>query len=132
MTSAEPHVAYVALEKRLKRFTRADMTVYFGDLMDHINKVCETLDETRDVIDLFKDTDSTLATYRVNDILRVLTILATIGTVLTVLASFYGMNIPLPGGSNPGGSPHTWWILLVVMFVIMGAMLVYFRRKRFL
>ena len=123
---------FIEMENKLKRFSKTDVTTYYNDLMDHMNKICETLDEVQEIIEVFKDSDTTLATYRVNDILRVLTILATIGTVLTVLASFYGMNIPLPGGSNPGGSPHTWWILLVVMFVIMGAMLVYFRRKRFL
>jgi magnesium transporter len=120
------------LERRLKRFSKADLTVYFGDLMDHINKICETLDEAKDVIELFKDTDSTLATYRVNDILRVLTVLATIGTVLTVVASFYGMNVPLPGGSNPGGSQYSWAILLVIMLALMASMLYYFRRRRWL
>jgi magnesium transporter len=123
---------FAVLERRLKRFTKADMTVYFGDLMDHINKICETLDEARDVIDLFKDTDSTLATYRVNDILRVLTVLATIGTVLTVVASFYGMNVALPGGSNPGGSVYSWAILLTVMLALMATMLYYFRKRRWL
>jgi len=100
--------------------------------VDHMNKICETLDEATEIIEVFKDSDSTLATYRVNDILRVLTILATIGTVLTVLASFYGMNIPLPGGHNPGGWEHSWIVLLVAMLLIMGAMLYYFRRKRFI
>jgi magnesium transporter len=121
-----------ALEKRLKRFTKADLTVYFGDLMDHINKICETLDEAKDVIELFKDTDATLATYRINDVLRVLTVLATIGTVLTVVASFYGMNVDLPGGSAPGGNKYAWIILLIVMLVIMSGMLYFFRRRRWL
>jgi magnesium transporter len=113
---------FIEMENKLKRFSKTDVTTYYNDLMDHMNKICETLDEVQEIIEVFKDSDTTLATYRVNDILR----------VLTILASFYGMNIPLPGGSNPGGSPHTWWILLAIMFVIMGAMLVYFRKKRFL
>jgi magnesium transporter len=121
-----------SMERRLKRYTKADLTVYFGDLMDHVNKICDTLDEAKDVIELFKDTDSTLATYRVNDILRVLTVLATIGTVLTVVASFYGMNVDLPGGSAPGGAKFTWIILLFIMLALMSAMLYYFRRRRWL
>jgi magnesium transporter len=121
-----------ALEKRLSRFTKEDLTIYFGDLMDHTNKICETLDEAKDVIELYKDTDFTLATYRINDVLRVLTVLATIGTVLTVVASFYGMNIPLPGGSNPGGSRLSWVILLLIMLAIMLGMLYFFRRRRWL
>jgi magnesium transporter len=123
---------FIEMENKLKRFSKTDVTTYYNDLMDHMNKICETLDEVQEIIEVFKDSDTTLATYRVNDILRVLTILATIGTALTVLASFYGMNIPLPGGSNPGGTRFTWIILLVVMLIIMGGMLYYFRKKRFL
>jgi magnesium transporter len=123
---------FVEMENKLKRFSKTDVTTYYNDLVDHMNKICETLDEATEIIEVFKDSDSTLATYRVNDILRVLTILATIGTVLTVLASFYGMNIPLPGGHNPGGWEHSWIVLLVAMLLIMGAMLYYFRRKRFI
>jgi magnesium transporter len=123
---------FVEMENKLKRFSKVDVTDYYGDLMDHINKICDNLDEARAVIELYKDTDSTLATYRINDVLRVLTILATIGTVLTVVASFYGMNVDLPGGSAPGGSKISWIILLVVMLGIMSGMLFFFHRKRWI
>jgi LPXTG-motif cell wall-anchored protein len=52
--------------------------------------------------------------------------------VLTVVVSFYGMNIALPGGHNPGGYELTWVLLLIIMLVIVGGMLLYFRRKRWL
>ncbi len=121
-----------SLKSRMARFTTADLDVYYDDLLDHVDRIWDGLDEYKEVIEGLNDTHDSLASNHMNELLRVLTILATIGTVLTVVASFYGMNVPLPGGSNPGGSPHSWWILLLVMLAMMVAMLLYFRRKHWL
>jgi len=121
-----------SLEPKIRRFTKMDMAVYFGDMTDHVDKIWDGLDEYKEVIEGLNATHDSLTSNRVNDILRVLTILATIGTVLTVVASFYGMNVPLPGGSNPGGSPYSWIILAVLMVAMMGGMLFYFHRKHWL
>jgi magnesium transporter len=45
----------VELEKKIKRFAKTDLTLYFSDLMDHMNKICETLDEYTETIEVFKD-----------------------------------------------------------------------------
>lgn len=120
------------LETKLKKFATTDMTVYLGDLSDHINKIWDTLEEGKETIEVFKDTDNSFASNRINDVLRVLTILATISTVLTFVVGFYGMNIPLPLGSNPGGSSYTWIIFVIISFAIIATMLFYFHRKRWL
>lgn len=120
------------LEPRVRRFTRMDMTAYFGDLVDHLDKIWDALSEYKEIIEGLSYTHDSLASNRINDVLRVLTILTTIATVLTVVASVYGMNVSLPGGSNSGGSPFSWIILLIVMLAIMGVMLLYFRRKHWL
>jgi magnesium transporter len=90
------------------------------------------LEEHKEVIEGLNSTYDSLASDRMNDILRVLTILATIGTVLTVIVGFYGMNIPLPGGSNPGGYIYSWLALIILMLGVIGGMLLYFRRKEWL
>jgi magnesium transporter len=120
------------LEGKLKPYTTTDLSAHWGDLMDHMNKICETLDECKETIEVFKDADAVLGDERISDILRVLTIFATIATVLTMLTSFYGMNIPLPGGANPGGSPYSWIVHLIVALVVIGAMLLFFRRKHWI
>ena len=121
-----------SLETKIRRFTKMDLSVYFGDMVDHVDRIWDGLDEYKEVIEGLNDTHDSLASNRINDVLRVLTILATIGAVLTVIFSFFGMNIPLPGGGNPGGNPLTWVILMVVMLLIIGGMLFYFRRKNWL
>ena len=46
--------------------------------MDHMNKACEILDECKEIIEVFKDTDYLLSNYRLNRVIRVLTKLSSI------------------------------------------------------
>lgn len=120
------------LEPRIRRYSQKDLAVYFGDTVDHLEKTWETLEEHKEVIEGLNSAYDSLSSERINDILRILTILATIGSTLTVVASFFGMNIPLPGGANPGGYIFSWIILAILMLGIMAGMLLYFKRKGWL
>lgn len=120
------------LEPKIRRFGQTDLTVYFGDTVDHLDRVWDALEEYKEVIEGLNSAYDSLASEKMNEILRVLTILATIGTVLTVIVGYFGMNIPLPGGSNPGGFTLSWIILLIVMISIISVMLFYFKRKNWL
>lgn len=119
------------LEGKLRRFATIDMSVYFGDLMDHMNKICETLDECKEIIEVYKDTDFVLSTDRLNRIMRVLTILGSVALPAIVIASLYGMNVPLPGGLEKG-SFQSFLLLLLGMLLVAGGMLYFFRRKRWI
>ncbi|HSW57774.1 MAG TPA: magnesium transporter CorA family protein [Dehalococcoidales bacterium] len=120
------------LEPKVRRFNQTDLAVYFGDTVDHLDKIWEALGEYKEVIEGLNNTYDSLASNRLNEILRVLTILATIGTVLMVITGFYGMNVPLPGGSDSGSNPLTWVILLLFMGAVVFFMLLYFKRKDWL
>ena len=117
-----------SLEPKIRRFAKMDLTVYFGDMVDHVDKIWDGLDEYKEVIEGINDTFDSMASNRINEVLKVLTILATIGAVMTVIASFYGMNVILPGMNNP----LSWVILLVGMLLLGAGMLFYFRRKNWL
>jgi len=118
-------------ETKIKRFTKIDLTVQFGDVMDHLNKICDTLDEAKETIEVFKDTDYVLSTERLNIIMRVLTIAGTVILPSIVVSSIYGMNIPLPGGIERG-SLQAFLFLLAIMLVISGAMLYAFHRRHWI
>ena len=120
-----------AMEKRLSRFTKVDLTVYYGDLMDHVNKICETLDECKEIVEVFKDTDFVLSADRINRIVRILNILATILLPFLAISSIYGMNVFLPGGLGQG-SFKSFIVLMVIMSVIAVGMLLFFRRRRWI
>jgi Mg2+ and Co2+ transporters len=81
-----------SMEPKIRRFTQMDMEVYFGDMTDHVDKIWDALDEYKEIIEGLNDTYDSLATNRTNEVVRVLTAIATILLPLTVVASLYGMN----------------------------------------
>lgn len=119
------------MENKLKRFSKIDLTDLYGDLMDHINKICDTLDECEEIIEVFKDTDYILATDRLNRVMRILTIFSTILLPFIAISSIYGMNVFSPGGMDKG-SLTTFIVLIVAMSMMAIAMLIFFRRRRWI
>ena len=116
------------LEAKLRRFTKTDMSVYFGDMVDHVDKIWDALDEYKEIIEGLNDTHDSLATNRTNEVVRMLTIIATILLPLTVVASIYGMNVPLPFQD----SSYSLVFLLAVWLVIISGMLYFFRRHHWI
>ena len=114
-----------SLEPKIRRFARMDLAVYFGDMIDHLDKIWDGLDEYKEVVEGLNDTYDSLATNRTNEVMQTLTIIATILLPITVVASVFGMNIPLPF-QNSGFSLI---IVAVIMLVIIASMLYVFRRK---
>ena len=121
----------VELESKLKRFTKIDLSVQFGDLLDHMNKICETLDVCKEVIEVYKDTDFVLSTDRLNHIMRVLTVIATIILPFLAISSIYGMNVHMPG-SITGGSWVPFMLIILVMTLIASLMLYFLHRRRWI
>lgn len=121
----------VEMENKLKRFSKIDMTAYYSDLMDHMDKICSTLDECKEMIEVFKDTDFTLATNRLNKVMRVLTIISSITLPFLAISGIFGMNVFAPGGIEKG-EVTTFIVLIFSMFAIAGSMLYFFRRRRWI
>lgn len=119
------------LERKTAHYTTEDMAVYWGDIVDHVDKIWDNLDECKEVIEGLEDTNDSLYSYRMNEVIRVLTIIATIMMPLTLVASIYGMNVGLPGAPG-GGSLATFVVILLIMLVAIGGMLYFFRRRRWI
>lgn len=117
------------LEAALGRFSKINLSVYLGDLMDHVDKICDTLDKLSEVIEVFKDADFILSSYRTNRVIRVLFILFTILAPFIVLTALCSMKMYLAG--SVGASSLTAFITFFMLtLVISGALLFYFRRQR--
>ena len=102
------------------------MTVYFGDMVDHLDKIWDALDEYKEIIEGLNDTHDSLATNRTNEVMRILTVIATVLLPITVVASIFGMNIPLGPFRD---SPYSPIYVFLICLVIVGGMLYVFRRK---
>ena len=118
-----------SLEPKIRRFTTMDLAVYFGDMVDHVDKIWDALDEYKEIIEGLNDTHDSLATNRTNEVMRMLTVIATILLPLTVVASVFGMNFTtLPFLHSEYGPVF----VLVVWIVIVTGMLYFFRRNRWI
>ena len=118
-----------SLEPKIRRFSQMDMAVYFGDIVDHVDKIWDTLDEYKEVIEGLKDTHDSLATNHTNEVVRILTVIATILMPITVVASIFGMNIPLGPFRD---SPYSALYISLICLAIVGGMLYFFRRQRWI
>jgi magnesium transporter len=120
------------MAKDIQKFSEEDLTLYFDDVKDHIDKVLEALEESKETIEIYKDTDYMLSTEKTNKILAVLTILFTLSIPATVIGSFYGMNVNLPGDETEPWNffgPYTTLIVVLIMSTLSALLMIwYFRR----
>lgn len=117
----------------IQKFSEQDLTLYFDDVNDHIDKVLEAFDESKETIEIYKDTDYMLSTEKTNKILGVLTILFTLSIPSTIIGTLYGMNINLPGGIETGSwylfAPYTTFIVLLTISLLSALLMAwYFHR----
>jgi magnesium transporter len=117
-----------SMEPKVRRFTKTDLAVYFGDTVDHVDRIWDGLDEYKEIIEGLNDTHDSLANNRTNEIMRMLTIAATIFFPITFVASIWGMNIPLPFQH----SNHSFLYIILIMVGIIGGMLYFFHRRRWI
>jgi magnesium transporter len=118
-----------SLEEKDYPFLREDLDVYFGDIGDHIDKISETLDEYKEVVEGLNASSDSLFSHRTNEVMKVLTILATVMLPILLISGIMGMNI-YPMTSI--GGPLSLVIVILVMLGISGVMFVYFRFKRWI
>lgn len=114
---------------RVEAPVRADTIPYFRDLRDHIVEVVEGLDAQRDRVQAALDLRLALASHRMNDTMRWLTVVTTIFIPLSFLTGLYGMNFDaMPELHVTWGYP----VLLTVMGTVAGGQLLYFRKRGWL
>ena len=107
-----------------------EMSFRFRDVYDHIVRVADDSLMFQDRITGMLDAHLSNVSNRLNEVMKVLTILSTIFMPLTLLTGAWGMNIPLP--HFPGGESAQFWWLCGIMAAVIVAMLAMFRRKRWI
>ena len=86
------------LEKVKQRYlaTDLDLEIYFDDIVDAHERIWDMLENYKEVVEALAETNESVISHRVNDILRVLTSISVIVLPLTLLASIWGMNSACP------------------------------------
>jgi magnesium transporter len=125
------------LERRIEHFSKdGTMDVYFGNLSDSIDKVWEIIESCKEMSEIYKDTDYIISSDRTNRILAILTIVYTFSIPATVIGTFYGMNVKIPGGFEDAplflGPYTTFMLIIAASFLSVLGMLIIFRKFRWL
>ena len=103
--------------------------IFIRDLYDHTIQVMDTIESFRDVLSGLQDLYLSTVSNRMNEVMKVLTIMATIFIPLTFIAGIYGMNFEYMPELKWHWSYPMLWVLLVAIFVFM---LFWFRKKKWL
>src|SRR6266516_5481417 len=105
------------LERVKERYLSPDMDleIYFDDIVDAHERIWDMLENYKEVVEALAETNESVISHRVNDILRVLTSISVIVLPLTLLASIWGMNVRVPGE----GDMTAFWVIAGVMVVLL-------------
>ncbi len=103
--------------------------LYLRDLVDHVAQILDGIDNQRDMLANLEALFQAEAANRLNNVMRLLTVISTIFIPLSFIAGIYGMNFD--------NMPELHWhygyfVILGGMFFAMVGMLIYFKRKRWI
>ena len=105
----------------------AKMQAYYRDVYDHLIRIHDNLESYRDILQGAMDSYMTQVSNRMNEVMKVLSIVATIMLPLGILTGLYGTNFEvLPGSKHP----YSFWIFLGGMFVIAGVTTLFFKLRK--
>lgn len=104
-----------------------EMTYRFRDVYDHLVRLSDEGTLLQDRLTGILEAHLSTISNRLNQVMKVLTVISTIFLPLTVLTGMWGMNVPLP--MLPGGAAAQFWWIGGIMAAVVALMLMLFRRK---
>ncbi len=117
------------LEKSGSELVGESTSIFFRNLYDHTIQVIDTIETYRDIVSSMHDTYLSSVSNRMNEVMKVLTIIATIFIPLTFITGVYGMNFRnMPELYWKYG----YWVALGFMLIISTGMLIFFRKKKWI
>jgi magnesium transporter len=115
------------LERASERYTPQDLEIYFDDIVDKSERIWDSLENYKEVSEALENTNESVIQHRLNDMLKLLTIMSALILPMSLVTSFYGQNFRLPFASETGWSSA---ILVVCTFVVIGGVLWWYFKKR--
>jgi magnesium transporter len=107
-----------------------EMSFRFRDVYDHLVRLADDAIIFQDRITGMLDAHLSSMNNRLNQVMKVLTVVSTVFMPLTLLSGVYGMNVTLP--HLPGGESAQFWWVLGIMVGVISVMLAFFRQKRWI
>lgn len=107
----------------------ADAYTYFQDVGDHISRALDSVETYQDVAASVMDVYLSAQSNRMNEIMKQLTVVATIFMPLTLISGIYGMNLVKGMWPSPLGD-SSFLVVMACMTLIAMVMALYFRKKK--
>jgi magnesium transporter len=107
-----------------------ELSFRFRDVYDHLVRIADDALIFQDRITGLLDAHLSNISFRLNEVMKVLTLVTVLFMPPTLIAGVWGMNVPLP--RLPGGDATQFWWVIGGMVAITGGMLVYFRGRRWI
>jgi magnesium transporter len=117
------------IEKNENKLIHKKTITYYRDVYDHLIQVSENIDIYREMIWSLMDMYMTTISNKMNEVMKVLTIMASIFIPLTFIAGIYGMNFEYIPELQYKYSYFILWGVMIVLFI---GMLIYFKRRKWL
>ena len=126
---ADERTVLAAISHQTFPYTRPETDVYFADILDHISRVIDSIDTTRESLNGLLELQVNLKSDRMNEIMKTLTIISSIFLPLTFLVGVYGMNFLW--------MPELEWryaypVLLVIMLILSVSLWLFYKRKKWI
>jgi magnesium transporter len=116
------------LERTKQRYLQEELEIYFDDISDAAERIWDTLENYKEVIEGLESTNEAVLSHRLNDSFRILTAASVVLLPLTLIASIFGMNVAFPGE----GQVATFFLILILMAVLLVTLVILFRRRGWL
>ena len=117
------------LAKSESTLIKGDVLVYVRDVYDHVIQAIDTIETFRDMLSAMQEIYLSSVGNRMNQVMKVLTIIATIFIPMTFLAGIYGMNFKYMPELEWRYAYLVFWLVVVTVFIIMIAL---FKKKKWL
>ena len=88
------------LERTKQRYLQEELDIYFDDISDAAERIWDTLENDKEVVEALESTNESVLSHRLNDSFRILTAASVVLLPLTLIASIFGMNVPIPGQNH--------------------------------
>lgn len=106
-----------------------NVTLFHRDLADHVNRIIDSVASHRELLNGLMDLYLSFTSNRMNEVMKVLTIMSSIFIPVTFIVGVYGMNFDVMPELR---SPYGYYVVWIVMLSVMAGLIFYFKRKRWM
>ncbi|MFA6918536.1 MAG: magnesium transporter CorA family protein [Patescibacteria group bacterium] len=128
----QPHKTIIQkiAKKEISFLSMTGSKEYFDDLIENTKDIWDNLNSQKETLEALEDTNTSLVSFKLNDIMRTLTIFSVIIFPLTLFAGIFSMGIR--GGMPFSESPYGFWIIIGIMAMGAITMFVFFKKRKWM